>query len=282
MKIDYQQVSIVILIIIISVLCIYIWKNVSIVQSVPPEIGKPYIPFTTSAKKMCSEEKVSCDPNEPSSCRNQCMDPGQMSCVKMNNDYVCLPSEPDIHCNEQNGGEYVWTGYGFTQNKEWACLCTRPEIYNGVHCEIKNPSYCNGGTIGNIKKRLSDICTCPEGTGLLFRDSSNTPFCVPNNPEKGGGENGLYGNFFPSPDWRNIYYMSANGRAEWAQKIAYEFEYGDTEAILNILNKHIKSLHLDQNIVNEITSLPGFPKDYTFDPNYRIVVPYKYFKDTYN
>jgi hypothetical protein len=281
MKIDFQKISIIVVIIVISILSIYIWKNVSIAQEIPPEVGKPYIPFTSSAKIMCSDEKVSCDPNDSSSCRNQCMDPAEMSCVKMNNEYVCLPKKPDINCNKNNGGEYIWTGYGFTQNKDWACLCTRPEIYNGPHCDIKNPSYCSGGKIGNIKENLNTICKCPDNTGLLFRDI-NTPFCAPDKPEGGGGENGLYGNYFPSPDWRNIFYMTKKGdRNDWAQKIANEFNYGDMQGILDILNNHLDVFHLDQNIINEITKLPGFPTGYKLDPNYRIVVPYTYYENTY-
>jgi hypothetical protein len=284
---------------IILLICLIIYLSITIYQSITkkssaPDVGKPFIPFTSEKTKTCSSEKVPCDPNSPNSC-NICNDPEHMKCVKVPNgdsvEYLCLPKEPDINCNAQNGGRYIWTGYGFTQQKDWQCLCTKPEIYNGPTCEIKNPSYCSNGTITDINNPLRTICQCnPEKNKLLFRDN-NTPMCVPYLPQDGGGENGLYGNYYKSPDWRNVYFMRSD-KKQWANDIATEFNYQDEGSIFNILTKYVKDVknnstdvfrdvyYLTSDMVKEISSLPAFPIA-EFKSDYKPVVPYTYFMNTY-
>ncbi len=308
-----EKIFAVFLICVISYYSINLYRKISKTNEPPPK-GKPYIPFQSSSKKICSQEKVKCDPNDLSTCENICADPQKMRCVNMNGENVCLPKVPDIRCERKNGGRYIWTGYGFSQTQDWACLCTKPEIYGGPHCDILNPSYCSRGTINSDleNKTLADICTCPEGSGLLYR-TNNIPMCVSKNKNDGGGEEGLYGNFYDMPDWRNVYYQITT-KEEWAKNIAREFNYSDHKAIEDILKDPANApttpapttptptpsssatsspttptptvvplvYMLNQKIVDKITSLAGFDtKKKTFDPNYRAVVPYRYFINTY-
>lgn len=293
MEIDFEKILTVLLILFVLFLSFYVYSIISQTNTPPPK-GKPFIPFTSGKEKQCTAEKVSCDPSEENSCDSKCQEPG-MKCVKMNDEFVCLPREPDVNCNSQNGGKYVWTGYGFTQTKDWQCLCTHPEIFNGSSCDIKNPSYCSGGSIGNVNTRLRDICTCPKGTGLLFR-YNNTPMCVSNDPQQGGGENGLYGNYYRKPDWKNVYFMKNNDVSKWANDIATEFNMlPNYQDIYNIIVKEVPTLppnstpspytipsYLTTDIVNNLKNIKGFPESFTpFDPNYHIVVNYRYFDKTY-
>jgi hypothetical protein len=235
-----EKVFAVILICLISYLSITIYRSI-LKQNQPPVKGKPYIPFMSSSKKICSQEKVSCDPNDAGNCQKMCGDSQQISCVKVNDEHLCLPKSPDIHCNKENGGRYVWTGYGMTQQKEWACLCTKPEIYGGPHCETRNPSFCSGGDLSNdLNNTLGDLCRCREdkNRGLLYRVGSNDPICVSKNSADGGGEDGLYGNYRDRPDWRNVFYQFRT-KNDWATAIAKEFNYGNKDAIKKILEDAI-------------------------------------------
>lgn len=279
------------LIVLTLVLSIFIYKNIS-QSSEPPSLGPPIIPFSSSKKKICSTEKVSCNPANINSCNELCGDTEQMKCVNVNGENLCLPREPDINCNSENGGKYIWTGYGFTQSKDWQCLCTRPEIYNGPDCNIKNPSYCSNGTLASdINTPLRNICRCENGTELLFRNN-NTPMCVSNDPNMGGGKNGLYGNYHIMPDWRNVYFMTKDVM-QWARDIGSQFGYFDFPKIYRILNQGSDSLStpnptstpnkvkLDQDIVDQLIKLDPIFKTSKFDPNYKIEVPYRYFTQTY-
>lgn len=284
------------LIVITLILSIYIYRTIT-KSSQPPSIGIPFIPFTSSKKKICSSEKVSCDPSDSNSCQNQCGDIEQMKCINVNGENLCLPREPDVNCNSKNGGRYIWTGYGYTQSKDWQCLCTRPEIYNGPDCSIKNPSYCSNGKLADdINTPLRNICNCNDGTALLFRDN-NTPMCVSNDPSLGGGADGLYGNYHRKPDWRNVYFMR-NDVMGWANDIGIQFGYFDFNKIYQILTKNsnptttpnsnpttspTQKVILDQEIVNDLLQLdPVFSQsEYAFDPKYKIEVPYRYFTQTY-
>lgn len=278
----FDKIISAVLILISLILSIYIYRNIS-QSSKAPSLGPPIIPFTSGKKKQCSSEKVSCDPSDINSCNKLCGDTEQMKCVNVNGENLCLPREPDINCNSQNGGRYIWTGYGFTQSKDWQCLCTRPEIYNGPDCNIKNPSYCSNGTLSDdINTPLRDICKCDESKGmkLLFR-CNNTPMCVSDDPNVGGGIDGLYGNYHKNPDWRNVYFMR-NDIDQWSKDIGLEFGYGDSNKISQILNNNVDDKKiLNQKIVDELIKLDNVFTKSKFDPNYRIEVPYRYFTQTY-
>ena len=282
---DFEKLFAILLIASILVLSIYIYNSLN-KASQTPQSPMPYIPFTSDKKVDCSSVKVPCDPNAENPC-GVCDGTEQMKCVSLpDGQNLCLPKEPDISCNAENGGKYVWTGYGFTQSKDWQCLCTRPEIYNGPNCSIRNPSYCSGGKLSsNIDDPLSKICDCgdPKVTKrkLLFRDN-NTPMCVSIDTVQGGGEEGLYGNYHTMPDWRNVYFMRADTDInQWAQDISNQFNYGNFAAIETILNKYKSSKKLTQDMVNEISKLSIVFNNSKFDPNYQIVVPYRYFTQTY-
>jgi len=279
---DFEKIFSILLITSILVLFIYIYKSLNKVSQAP-KFPVPYIPFTSDKKVDCSSVKVPCDPNSENPC-DVCDGTEQMKCVSLpDGQNLCLPKSPDINCNSENGGKYIWTGYGFTQSKDWQCLCTRPEIYNGPDCGIRNPSYCSGGTLSsNINDPLSKICDCGDSKikKLLFRDN-NTPMCVSTDSSQGGGEEGLYGNYRTMPDWRNVYFMRAGTDInQWAQDIANQFNYGNFGSIEIILNKY-GSKKLNQDIVTEISNLSSVFSNSKFDPTYQIVVPYRYFTQTY-
>lgn len=276
---DFQTIFTVILLLSISGLFIYIWHAFSSSSS-PPKKGSTVIPYQGDESVDCSSSKTLCNPSDPTSCQN-CLNAAEMKCVPLNGENVCLPRQPDISCNTKNGGQYVWTGYGLTQDQEWQCLCTRPEIFNGPSCETPNPAYCSQGTIDISQYETNKICTCPNGTKMLLR-KDNSPFCVSTDPTKGGGENGLYGNFEPHPDWRNVYFnTNTKDNTTWAQNIANEFGYNDSTKILAILNANNNPI-LTQTIVSQISALPGFKSSNTpFDPNYKPVVSYMYYQNVY-
>jgi hypothetical protein len=280
---DFEKILAFLLILTIVSLSFYIYGQMNKKVGLP-SIGSPIIPPGSTKNKICSEEKVSCDPNDPNACRN-CADTEEMKCVNVSGENLCLPKEPDIKCNEANGGRYIWTGYGFTQSKDWQCLCSRPEIYNGPDCNTRNPSYCSNGVLAeDINTPLRNICKCNPGYELLFRDN-NTPICVSNDPKMGGGDNGLYGNYSKSPDWKNVYFMGSNDKVTWANNIAKEFNYGNGVNVLNILNQenNKNKIKLDVDIFNSLIQTSNiFSTSLTpFDPNYRLVVPYRYFTQTY-
>lgn len=278
---DFEKIFTIVLLVLTILLSIYVYSEMSKTSKPPSPGGSPFIPFSQGKKKMCSTEKVSCDPSNKDSCKI-CGDTEEMMCISPNKDgeYVCLPSGPNIDCNEKNGGKYIWTGYGFTQKKDWQCLCTRPEIYNGPNCDIKNPSYCNGGQVTDIKSTLKDICKCPDGTSLLFR-INNTPMCVSDIPEGGGGYKGLYGNFVKKPNWENVYLMTTN-IPDWANDICREFNYPQGDAVLKILNEYNPTpLTLTTEIVEKLQKLDPVFSSVNFDPNYDVIVPYRYFPKTY-
>jgi hypothetical protein len=277
---DFEKIFAVFLVLSIIGLSIYIYISFS-KGSNPPEIGKPFIPFTSDKKVDCSSVKVPCDPTSENPC-GICDGIEQMSCISVNGENLCLPKAPDINCNSENGGRYIWTGYGFTQSKDWQCLCTKPEIYNGPDCNTRNPSYCSNGTLSkNLDDPLSSICQCGPGTSLLFRNN-NTPMCISTDPKDGGGNEGLYGNYHKMPDWRNVYFMKIN-KKEWAKDIGIEFNYGDFISIENILNdEKYKDLEkLTEDMVNDIKKLNSVFLNSKFIPNYNIIVPYRYFTQTY-
>ena len=276
---SFQTIFTVLLLLSISGLFIYLWYVIS-KSSSPPQKGSTIIPYQGSKSVDCSSTKTLCDPSNPTSCQT-CLNTGEMQCVPLNGENVCLPKQPDISCNTKNGGQYVWTGYGMTQDQEFVCLCTRPEIFNGPSCDTPNPAFCSQGSVDMSKYETDKICTCPKDTKMLLR-KDNSPFCVSTDPAKGGGENGLYGNFKPHPDWHNVFFNpSDKDNTTWAQNIAHEFEYNDVNKIVGILNANPVQ-KLTQNIVSQLSDLPNFKKSNTpFDPNYKPVVSYMYYEDAY-
>ena len=277
---DFQTIFIFLLLLSISVLFIYIWHSISSSSS-PPQKGSTIIPYQGSKSVDCSSSKTSCNPSDPTSCQS-CLDAAQMKCVPLNGENVCLPKEPTISCNQTNGGQYVWTGYGMTQDQEWQCLCTRPEIFNGPSCDTPNPAFCSQGTVDMSQVQTDKICKCPDGTKMLLR-KDNSPFCVSTDPAKGGGENGLYGNFKPHPDWKNVFFNPSDNpnkdNTTWAQNIAHEFEYNDVNKILGILNAGNSPI-LTQNIVSQLSGIGLKPSKTAFDPT-NPVVSYMYYQDAY-
>ena len=181
-------------------------------------------PIKVPSKRSCKKIRTPCDPKDPMACENSCDDSdplAQMKCIVLDDinpqggsginggGAVCLPGNPgeNIHCNTKNGGVYVWTGWGFTDNQDWDCYCMYPEYFGGPGCEKINSDVCSGGNVDlgrMIGEPTSDICKCPEGTELLLRAGAGTPYCESTDERKGGGMFGLAGGLHSSPDWRNV------------------------------------------------------------------------------
>jgi len=204
-------------------------------------------PVEANQKVNCAEIRTPCDPQDPNSCAHSCNET-ELKCLNLNaitpspagkaingGGYVCLPEIPQLTCNLQNGGVYVWTGWGFTEEQGWDCYCMYPEFFGGSGCENPNPDLCSGGTIdysqlqNGTSSPTSEICKCPSGTMMLLRGSSNTPYCESIDPSKGGGEFGLAGTLHPSPDWRNVIFrrvipnqfgVDLENTSTWADRIA--------------------------------------------------------------
>ena len=234
---------VIVAIILFSLYVLYLAIQSSIDRQKPSdEIGK-IVPFQTSEKPYCAYTKVSCNPLNTTDCVEKCKDANasEFKCVNLDahqpssinangGGWVCLPSQPTNKCIKENGGANLWTGYGMTNQQGWSCLCTQPLVYNGDGCADKNPSYCSGGTID--PKTLA--CTCPAKTEKRWRVQSNTPFCVSNDPEKGGGYRGLAGNQLTTPNWGNVRFNldTNDDYLGWAQRIAYQMNLlGETDVV---------------------------------------------------
>lgn len=284
----------------------YLFKK----SSSPPKPGDILTPDKSGNNNRvdCMTKRTTCDPNNHSSCSDSCNNPDEMKCVKItdiskninsqNSEYVCLPKGPDTSCNTDHGGVNVWSGYGFTDQKEWSCLCTLPQLYGGPNCETLNPSYCANGNLKIIKKTDSECkredgyqifggmclkCDCGNDTNkkLMMRSETNTPICVSQNPKDGGGYMGLYGNYVSPPDWKNVYYKYKIGESEddWANLIKKEFNSSvSVDEIKTILNSYTQ---LNQNIVDQLTA-KGLKSKTSFDPGYHEdKVYYTYFENAY-
>lgn len=234
-------------------------------------------PVSANQKVNCVEIRTPCDPQDSNSCAHSCNET-ELKCLNLDaitpspsgkaingGGYVCLPEIPEITCNLQNGGVYVWTGWGFTDSQQWDCFCQYPEFFGGSGCQTPNPDLCSGGTIDysqlekGANSPTSEICQCPSGTMKLLRGNSNTPYCESTDPKKGGGEFGLAGTLHASPDWRNILFrrvissqfgVDLESTSSWADRIARQltssYKSGDPGT---------------QNLVNNLTDmLDGFQK----------------------
>lgn len=305
-----QKIFITVTIIGLIILVIIIDRLISTSQDTTKTVVNPSV---SSKKISCSTVRTPCDPNNANSCSQVCNDPEEMMCVNLDQlqpsdknvnggGYVCLPKSPDTtKCDQNKGGAYVWTGYGFTDQQDWSCLCTRPEYFNGPTCDNQNPSFCSGGTLDMTKPMGNDMCICPPGTKKMFREYGNLPFCASTDPQKGGGDQGLYGNIESYPSWVNVYYdigfdpsKPVQDRTTWAQAIANElYKQNPTSTqitnIQTILNKYPKVYQLNQDIVNNICGLSdvgqtelcrnNIPQG--FNPNYEAVVSYTYYDNAY-
>lgn len=244
-------------------------------------------PSNTSSKVKCSQIKQSCQTDND--CSNTCTEE-QLSCISTDNyGKVCLPSVPDSSCNKEKGGIPIWSGYGMTDTSRWSCICQYPEYYNGPNCDLPNPYYCTDGQIDPTKSLQDESCICPEGTKKMFRASTNVPFCAQIDQNKGGGEYGLLGNIYSSPDWRNISIQSVN----WEQKIYDElYDKPDTnnlitkqiyDIIYDKTNKKYVGSVLTQDLAKKICSISPKP-DHLCDqpfPTFKNEMIYTYYTKSY-
>jgi hypothetical protein len=218
-------------------------------------------PSTTYMKNDCSSVRTPCDKTDRSSCSASCNNTEEMTCVDMDDGSgsFCLPSNVKTPCNLENGGIRVWTGYGFTEEQGWSCLCSHPEYFSGPSCDTVTPSFCTNGNLdmSPSKKFTDDMCTCPDGTEKMYREYGNTPFCA---TIKKDSPINYIGNYVAYPNWQNVFYNpkpKAQDYSDWAKAIANEM-YGNTDKIqpiLAYLNKFTtpKVLQLTTEMVNGLS-----------------------------
>lgn len=253
-------------------------------QTVNSTINAP--PSQSRNVVSCKSVKTICDPTDSSSCANLCSEV-DMICQPTNTDknYVCLPKKPDLICDENKGGVYSWSGYGFSEKQDWSCLCTHPEYFNGPGCIEPTTTFCTGGKV-NIDKGINDnSCTCEPGKIKLYRQYGGTPFCVDNDPN-------LIGNMIKYPNWENIFMNpDPNDKIydKWSKKIAKELNpFFDTllpGQIQEILTKNNNSsITLTKATVDELCKLkqPNLCESNSFKPEeYKAKVMYTYYDNDY-
>lgn len=275
--------SVVIVIIILLVtIGIFIWitkleKKNSLLDTQKVLVNPVNNPFKT---KDCRSVRTACNPKDPNSCNNSC-DEQELKCVILDNinpsgatastinggGAVCLPDYPKIECDVNHGGVYVWTGYGFTDNQTWDCYCSYPEFFGGPACKNANADICSGGTINEAKMASrapnSELCICPEGTVTMLRGQTNTPYCGSQDPTKGGGDFGLVGDVFSSPDWHNVFFRTNTSQAQsiipittsdWAKLITCEVT-ASQYSLPNGTSCLSPSFKGDANMASQITSV---------------------------
>jgi hypothetical protein len=311
---------IIFLIIFLTVLFLYIWHTMSSTLSSSSD-KFIFNPMSAQSKATCVNTKTPCDPNDSNSCNNSCTEQ-ELMCVNLDDyqpsitksgeapkninggGHVCLPSRPNLDCNFNNGGAIVWTGYGFTENANWSCLCTEPSVFSGPSCKTQNPSFCSGGTVTvdpNKSFDYNNLCNCPSGTVMLYRDN-NIPICVPNVPNVGQGYKGLAGN--RDNTWVSLLVNPNKGDncVNWSQEISSELNISSVpvlEILLNSkLNPSIPPVILTQQQADAICKIPEFSSKTQFkkyctpspDGSYvasnftlpnDLVVNYTYYDNTY-
>jgi hypothetical protein len=236
----------------------------NIKKQLPPSSTGVIVPFQTSQKPICAYTRTSCETSED--CINKCNDSNrnQLVCTDVNKlqpdttninggGKICLPPVPIVSCNVTNGGALLWTGYGSTNQQGWDCLCTQPTIWNGLSCDIKNPSYCSGGTLDSKFN-----CSCPDNTVKMWRNGLNTPFCAPKSGEK-GGMYGLAGNRLDVPNWGNVFFnLDTADYSNWATRIAEEMNISDNNDAIVAIKKILEPIMItpNTNTPNPITPPP--------------------------
>jgi hypothetical protein len=273
----------IIIIIILTIILVFIYI-LSPSSSLP---DKPfvYLPTSSVSKVTCANTKQSCQSNDD--CNNTCNDVEQMSCVSTSTyGNVCLPKEPDTYCNTEKGGLNIWTGYGFTDQSAWSCMCQYPEYFIGEHCDKPNPYFCTGGTIDNSKGLYDTSCSCPDGTTKMYRAQTNVPFCAISTPSP-SLEYGLTGNISKRPSWENIY---INNGSQWANHIYSEmYNKSDTTGLINKIQTIIgTSPTLTTTIVSNLCKMTPSPDNLCinntsvgFSPENFDTVTYTYYDNSY-
>lgn len=165
--------------------------------------GQIYInPNGVSIGQICQNVPVSCSTD--SDCKQQCIDSEVMTCQELtrNSDQetkygksgkYCLPQKPQQTCNSKNGGIWSWTGWSGSNNMEWECLCTYPQIAGGNGCENINPNVCNGGIFNYDATTMNrgpspEDCQCANNNYLMVTNN-NVPLCILENDYLCGGNN---------------------------------------------------------------------------------------------
>lgn len=158
----------------------------------PRPIGPDFInPVAVSTRPVCSEEPVPCVTDADCSV---CQDDKvfEMKCQDIQGNRYCLPKTPEQPCNLDLGGQWVWSGWADTNNKEWECLCTYPEIAGNIGCTKLNPNVCRGGIYTFSKNSTRgprpEDCKCPENTIRIVTEN-NVPMCIKRNKTSCRDEN---------------------------------------------------------------------------------------------
>lgn len=150
----------------------------------PATVGPDFLDSTgVAVNPVCSEEAVPClTDGDCASCQDG--DVFEMKCQELRGRRYCLPKTADQPCNTELGGQWVWTGWADSGNKEWECLCTYPEIAGNKGCTKLNPNVCKGGKYRFSKNSTTgpvpEDCECPTDTIRIVTEG-NVPMCIKKN-----------------------------------------------------------------------------------------------------
>lgn len=222
--------NVIIFLLMASITGIFIFLYINLNKSFDSDNNTILNPTGNFIKADCNAVRTNCDLSDPSSCNSKCSE--VMKCINLNalngqaTDInkggsgigVCVLNKPDIKCNVNNGGYLVWTGFGFTNQQEWSCLCNNASYYSGPSCENLNPAFCVNGSI-NTDVNITDVtnsCVCdnPDYPNRMQWADSNIPFCA--NKDKT--------DIKKWPNWENAYINTntSNNTSQWAEDIANE------------------------------------------------------------
>jgi hypothetical protein len=146
-------------------------------------------PSAHAPNPFCAQTPVSCDTD--ADC-NICVDAQAMTCSEQANvespntvNKYCLPSKPpDRPCNIENGGRWLYTGWGRIDpsiENDWECQCTYATVAGKVGCTL-NDDVCAGGVWDDVSWETSapdpSKCICPSNTVRITRQGVK-PMCLP-------------------------------------------------------------------------------------------------------
>ena len=143
----------------------------------------PIDPQPHSSNPFCAETPVSCQRDEDcAACTSGSA--VRFTCADQSGQKYCLPQTPDRPCKRENGGRWLYTGWGRIDPdiaNEWQCQCAFANVAGKVGCDM-NDDVCRGGSWVDQSWETHppnpNACVCPEGTILIVRDGIK-PMCLP-------------------------------------------------------------------------------------------------------
>lgn len=137
----------------------------------------------------CSRNQTTCRTQDD--CKNMCLPGIDYDCRFLGSNSkkkVCAPHiTSSSNCNQNFGGNLIWTGWAGIDKMGWECNCSEPEWSNTQNCQKINNNICRGSNdstafkwdAGDNPIPTSDDCTCGQNEIKLIRNKGKTPLCIP-------------------------------------------------------------------------------------------------------